>query len=324
MLIAIIVLNWNNWQITLKCLESLSNLQLSNTLSIIIIICDNGSTDNSVIEISNWLHTPNLSTSANNSISFILLQNTTNLGYAAGMNIGIKYALKNLHLTFVWLLNNDTHVTTDSLINLIFCANTQPNIAIWGSTICEYTTPLIVKSAGGCNYNYWLTTYHSLGYRMKLPQVMTWKKNPHLDYIDGSSWLIRREALDTVGLLNEDYFLYFEELDYAYRIRKHGWQLKWCRNSIVYHHGGQSVQQLETTLNPRYTASYHADLSAFKFTWHYHRNILWIAIAARICGRIIKIALSGNWKLINSLWYAYSDFLHWQPSNSFICMQKEQ
>jgi len=315
--IAIVVLNWNGWKITLKCVESLLNLQIPNKFRISVIICDNGSTDNSVVEISMWINTHNLLLSKKDFISCILLQNATNLGYAGGMNVGIKHALK-FDTKFVWLLNNDTHVTAGALVNLMVCANEHANVAIFGSTICEYTNPLLVKSAGGCRYNHLFTTYYAIGSGVELSKVMTWNTNLHLDYIDGSAWLIRREVLDTVGLLNEDYFLYFEELDYAHRIRKYGWQLKWCKNSIVYHQGGASSMDYQTSLNPRHTSSYHADLSAFKFTWNHHRRILWLAMIARIGGRIIKIISSGNWYLINSLWCSYKDFLYWKPSNNFI------
>lgn len=307
-----IVLNWNNWQITLKCLDSLLCLKLPNELQLTSIICDNGSNDNSVNEIANWINTHNSFASMENPISFVILHNTTNLGYAGGMNQAIKHALKFFDPQFIWLLNNDTRVATDSLQALITCAIHKPKVAILGSTICDYPT-LRVKTTGGYRYNHWLTSYHAIGANTPLNTVTNWPQEPHMDYIDGSAWLIRREALDTIGLLNEDYFLYFEELDYAQRIRKYGWSLGWCRHSIVYHQGGQSTQNLATQFNSRNTASYHADFSAFKFTWNFHRRILWIAMVARISGRILKIILTGKWQLITSLWYAYYDFLHWQP-----------
>lgn len=319
-IITSIILNWNGWQLTLHCLNSLFSLKLAQELQLTIIIFDNGSTDNSTHEISTWVKSHNLITAIDNSIPLVILQNATNLGYAGGMNQAIKHALKLFNPNFIWLLNNDTSVTVTSLQELMNCAIKNPNIVLWGSTICDYSNPLITKSAGGCRYNHWFTTYHSIGYNITLSKVITWKTNPHLDYIDGSAWLIRREALDTIGLLNEDYFLYFEELDYAHRTRQHGCSLGWCRNSIVYHHGGQSVKKLATQFNSRYTANYYADLSAFKFTWNYHRRILWIAIAARISGRILKIVITGKWRLISSLWYAYYDFLNWQPTNNSMRM----
>lgn len=369
MRITIIVLNWNGGSTTIKCLDSLRQLLIPAGCNVTLLIIDNASTDTSIGQIVSWINA-SFTTISNSTCGLVnknswqnctLLQNSCNLGYAGGMNVGLHYTLTHHNPDFLWLLNNDTTVTEDALANLLACALIDTEIAMWGSTIlftqaagtCTDAIKLRVKSAGGCRYNRWLTSYCHVGGGATLAQVQAWPSSPRLDYVDGAAMFIKRSAMDVCGLLNTDYFLYFEELDYAQRLRHHNLAIAWCRKSIIFHHGGVAVQHLvNTTTDPRHTPSYHADLSCFKYTYQHHRNILKLAMLARIVGRIIKIFLAsdlfkyaaralfkyatdalfkhttdanevgdthnihtktaGTWTLLHSLWLACRDFWQWQ------------
>lgn len=317
--VAVVVLNWNGWSDTLACIESVLGLDLPPQVRVDLVICDNGSEDDSVVRIAEWTdaHAAAAPGDAGCRVHPTLLQNGRNLGYAGGMNTGIRYALRALRPDFFWLLNNDTRLEPDALERLLSCAEERPEVAIWASTICELAHPSRVRSAGGCRYSYWLTTYHPVGAGLERAAVQSWSTEPALDYVDGSAMFIRRQALDTIGLLNEEYFLYFEELDYACRAREQGLSIGWCRASLVYHRGGESMQRLAARVerDPRRTASYHADLSAFKFTWNHRRRLLWLAMPARIGGRLVKIAAAGDWFLLRSLGCSCGDFFRWLASH---------
>jgi len=312
--VAVVVLNWNGWDDTLACLESLLGLEVPPGVRLELIVCDNGSDDDSLPRISAWLASREAEQRAGRERPAVtLLANGRNLGFAGGMNAGIRRALEGFQADFCWLLNNDTRVAPDSLRRLLACAEARPRVAVWGSTICDFAHPSRVKSAGGCRYSYWLTSYRPLGAGLDVARVQSWAEPPRLDYVDGSAMFIRREALQSVGLLNEEYFLYFEELDYACRLREQGLAIGWCRESLIHHRGGESVQRLTAgpVRDPRRTASYFADLSAFKFTWIHRRGLLWLAVPARIGGRLLKIAMTGNGFLLRSFGCACGDFLRW-------------
>ena len=121
----IIILNWNGWKDTIECLDSIKKLTYINYS---IIICDNASSDESKNKINEWLKN-------NVNIDATLIVNKTNLGFAGGNNVGIKEALKQMDCKYVWILNNDTEVTPNSLCCLVNKMKTDDKIGICLSLI---------------------------------------------------------------------------------------------------------------------------------------------------------------------------------------------
>ncbi|WP_342359374.1 glycosyltransferase family 2 protein [Terrarubrum flagellatum] len=260
---AIIVLNWNGWKDTVDCLESLAHLE-NRRFS--IIVCDNASTDDSVARIKSWaameLERINAGRVAaakepfnfidrsdaaslqqgaqGDSNAIVLIQTGRNGGYAAGNNVGMRHALAN-GFDYFWVLNNDVEVEPDALTWLIRRMGDDPGIGICGSTLIYHGQRDLVQNLGGA----WFIRSKGRGVgvgaqsdaRAPIDQAAV---EAQLDYVSGASMFVSREFLEKIGLMQEDYFLYYEELDWAARARGL-FRLGYAAKSIVYHKVGATI-----------------------------------------------------------------------------------
>src|SRR5699024_1368336 len=221
----IILVNWNGWKDTVECLRSLQKLDYPDYS---VIVVDNGSSDQSVQQIRQRV------------TDIHLIENEENLGFAGGNNVGIRHALER-EADYIWLLNNDTVVKADTLSHLVRRIERGTNIGICGSKLIYYHDRDKLQALGGGYFNKWLGTITTLGSQksadisINLEEVET-----SLDYIIGASMLVTKEFLNEVGLLNEEYFLYYEEIDWAMRSGDQ-FQLGFAPKSIVYHKEGAST-----------------------------------------------------------------------------------
>lgn len=206
----IILLNWNNWNETRECLESLARVNYQNYE---VLVVDNGSTER-----------PPLVRGGNGRVGLIC--NSDNLGFAGGNNVGIKYALER-GADYVMLLNNDAVVAPDFLSELVRVAESGANFGILGSRIYKYDTDKIVFDGG--RVNKWLNRATHVG-NGELGSM-----NHGVDYITGAAMLIKREVVERVGPMREEYFLYYEDVDWCLRARKVGYKCVLVPTSKVWH-----------------------------------------------------------------------------------------
>ncbi len=321
--ISIIVLNWCNWSDTLTCLDSL--LALNSPLPIKLIVCDNASPNDSFQQLQHWaqqhfsaqdcaIYSQAPAPQAAHTVpAFTLIQTGQNLGFAGGNNIGLLYALTDPECRYLWVLNNDTIATPDALAQLVLSAEQQPEVGLWGSTLVESHAPQQVQCAGGCRYYPLLTIFRPVLGGQTLEQVL--QQNPaqvHLDYVAGASLFFRAAAMRRVGLLNEIYFLFYEELDYCQRLKHAGYQLGWCRDSVVYHQGSASVGSVrEGDKEKLKRANYYENLSTLKYSANFHARWLMLIALARFSLKSAALVVSGRWFLFPPLFAAYRDFWHW-------------
>ncbi len=322
--IGIIVLNWQGWKDTILCLDSLWSLQCPIPFS--LIVCDNASTNDSVAQILHWaqchyslaeiklISPPFIETS---EVPFTLIQTGHNLGFAGGVNVGIRYALAARFCEYLWVLNNDTRVDAQALTALYHCAQQNSQVALLGSTILDYEDTDKVQCAGGCRYYPLLTIIKPWGRGKSLKEVLNYPAHAlKLDYIYGASLFLRISAIQKVGLLNEDYFLFYEELDYAHRLTHQGYQMAWCRNSLVYHKGSASIQR--TSDNPRTSlqqANYYENLNTLKYTANFYPNwLIWVMLI-RFTLKSLVLLLRWDMDLFSPLYKAYQDFIQHKRRN---------
>ncbi len=314
--VCVIILNWNGWQDTIQCLHS---LLLSSACPGKVVVCDNGSTDGSPQSILEWVkrrHDINVENQGEverfeddrRGISFTLIKNNTNLGYAAGNNKGLRYALSQKRYKYIWLLNNDTKVQRDAFEKLLICSDKFP-AGILGSTIIYDSEKNIVQCAGGCTYNSFTTCFRPLYKGQALQDVLSLPYKPKLDYIYGASFFVSTKVFEDCGLLNESFFLFYEEMDFCRRARAAGYKLSWCKESVVIHKGSQSVGiSGESSKEKIALANYHENLSTLLYTRLHHRMILPFVMVFRFLGKLIVISLRKEWFLTRPLLKAYSDF----------------
>lgn len=192
-----------------------------------VILIDNGSRDNS-IEILSQLSYPNL----------LFIKNKQNLGFAEGNNIGIRHALEN-GADFVLLLNNDTIVKEDFISELIKQARKYPNAGAIGPKIYFLDRPNIIWFAGG--YIDWKYDGAHFGYGEE--DKGKYDVARRVDFISGCAMLLRRAALEKVGLLDSSLFAYHEDVDWCYRARKLGLECIYIPYPEVWHKGGSATKK---------------------------------------------------------------------------------
>ena len=269
----ILILNWNGWGDTIECLESVFRLDYPDFR---VIICDNASGDGSLEKIQAWAEgrldpyaPPNhplrglsfppvakpldyvihdrveAETGCKNvdAPAITLIRTGANLGFAGGNNVGLRHALARDDFDFVWLLNNDTVVMPDALSRMAQRMNERPDAGICGSLMPYYDAPDVIWTSGGGTFNRWLAKSHSLDNCLPLSSATPRDvAEQRMKFVAGASMLVSRAFLRDIGLMCEDYFLYFEEPDWCFRGRDR-YAIAYADRSVVYHKVGISTSR---------------------------------------------------------------------------------
>ncbi len=212
-----VLVNYKNAALTVRCLHALERGTVNPDLVYVI--------DNATCEESQKIFQGETF-----SIPVNFIWNKHNMGFAAANNQGVRAAQAEGFDGYVWLINNDTEPKETALEKLLQKAK-ESGAGITGSLIVDEKSNYI----GGAG-----TTHAKLA-SVGRPQAPHGSDVPHFDYIEGASFLISPECIKKVGLLSEDFFLYFEESDYCYRAKKAGFSLAWATESIVSHRIGSST-----------------------------------------------------------------------------------
>jgi GT2 family glycosyltransferase len=171
----------------------------------------------------------------------ILVQNGANLGFAGGSNVGVRCALACNDADYVWLLNNDTVVRPDSLRKMVERLEESPNAAMCGAKLLYYHNPAVVQVLGGATYSKWFGLGRHIGlFRPADEPVDAGRVEKDMSYVAAACMLVSSAFLRDVGPMSEDYFLYFEEIDWTLRANGR-YTLAYAGDSIVYHKEGASI-----------------------------------------------------------------------------------
>lgn len=270
--VSTVVLNWNGWRDTFVCLESLSKLKYPNHE---VVVVDNGSTNDSVLRLRKrfpWVK---------------VLETGRNLGFAAGCNFGIKHAFAT-NATYIWLLNNDTRVEPLTLNGLIAKAESDRRVGAVGSAIYSMQKPQDLQAWGGGCVNFWV------GRSRHFIKPVADEK---VDYITGASLLVRRSALESVGLLDEDFFFFWEDADLGFRLRNAHWKLAVAGEARIWHKLSSSLQGRDLVLDQYFNQS-------AKTFFRKHALAPQIPFYLGIGLRTAKRLLAGDWKRARVVWAA--------------------
>jgi GT2 family glycosyltransferase len=177
----------------------------------------------------------------------------------------MRYALARGDAAFVWLLNNDTVVRPEALSALVARLRERRDAGQCGSRILAYTTPERVQYRGGAAYGRWWGRIRPIGAAEPgdAPADVASVERA-MDYVAGSSLMVTREFIEAVGLMDERYFLYYEELDWATRGRR--FALAYAHDSVVYHREGRSVGARSTGEPLSELAEYHGLRNRLAYT----------------------------------------------------------
>jgi GT2 family glycosyltransferase len=218
MKLGIVVLNWNGKDVTPRCLDSIYR---SSSPPDAVVVVDNASADGSRQLIRDRYP------------GAILIENASNLGFAGGCNVGIRYLLEH-DFDLVLLLNNDAEIDRNCLHELKSAAESYP-AAAYGATIHEHANPGVLWYAGGVLDPATLVARHETTPGSTQPRPT--------DFITGCCLLMRAEALRRLGPLDESYFAYYEDLDWCLRSRAAGDRLIYVPRAVLNHEVSHSFRR---------------------------------------------------------------------------------
>jgi GT2 family glycosyltransferase len=221
---AVVLINWNGYADTRRCLESLAAATYPRRT---VYLADNGSTDGSMVRLEQEL--------ADEGIVFI--RNGANLGFAGGCNTAIRRALAD-GCDYVLLLNNDCMVAAPGFLEaMVELAEADRLVGIVGGKLLCYPDTSIIWGTGG-----WITwigeRYVGSGERDRGQYDQVAERG----FVSGALMLIRREVLERVGLLPEEYFFGHEDQEYGIRARRAGYRLMYQPAAVVHHEAEHSYE----------------------------------------------------------------------------------
>jgi len=236
-LVWIVVLNWNGLADTLACIESLRLLRYANRR---IVVVDNGSTDGSVDVLRHTARQSNLE----------ILEADTNLGYAGGNNVGIRYAIDQ-GAEFVLVLNNDTTVDPALLDELIAAAERHPAAGCFAPWIFYMDEPDRVWFTRS-EWAPEISAFTAPGKGMLASELSP--SPASTDYVCGAALFFRNAVAQQIGLLDERFFLVYEDSDWCFRAREAGFECISVPTARVWHKIGSSFGSEASPLRTYFSA----------------------------------------------------------------------
>ncbi len=233
-----IILNWNRKVDTIECLKSIAKTKKSG-FNLTTVVVDNASTDGSVDEIKKFV----------NNQDTILIVNDSNLGFAAGNNVGINYALFH-SAEYILVLNNDTRLDVNLLHELVEAASKSPRGGAFSPKIyfekgyefhkkrySESDLGKVIWAAGGIMD--WNNVY---GINRGVDEVDAgqYDKSLNIEFATGACVLYSASALKKVGVFDEKYFMYYEDVDLSIRLARAGFAIHFVPKAVLWHKVAQS------------------------------------------------------------------------------------
>jgi len=265
--VAILLLNYNGLSLTEDCVRSL--LAIDYPCARVLVI-DNGSTRDESVALE-----------AEFGDAIDVRRSEAALGFCAGNNLGMRMTLDQ-GFDYALLLNNDTTVEPDFLSRLVKRMETDRSIGAVGPKIVHFYDRAKLDSIGG-KLNLWIARQSHL--RKPYTEVRT-----DLPFIHGCAMMIRREAMEQVGMLDESFYAYWEEGDYCMRLRAEGWRIACDPSSVIYH----KVSQTNRYLSNFYV--YYMVRNGLLFMSKHGRWYQWPSFA--LCFVVTSIAKYGGYLLM--------------------------
>lgn len=290
--IAAIVVQFGNWQKTADCIQALRKSTLKPAW---IVVVDNASPDDSCARLETWLREKAgndlciaVARDAPSQKPIILIKSARNGGYAAGNNIGLRLGLSWGADAFL-IINNDAWPDNGALAAMWKRLSDDERNGLCGPLLVYPTPDNLVQCCAGGHTNYFTGLSHFSGSNLNLPQAQNLDPveiEKNLNFICGACTLASAAFVREVGLLDEGYFLYCEEQDWALRSKKR-FHLVYAPEALVYHHEGSSTGWNRYSF--KWLPSFRLMASRIRLAWRHHPHYLPVVTGAcaYAAGRIL-------------------------------------
>ena len=290
--VVVVILNWNGVADTLECLHSVRRQQYAN---LEVLVIDNGSRPREADEIEA------------SALTTHVIRHLTNVGYAAGNNIGMRYALAQ-SADYVWLLNNDTVVGPGCLATLVAAGEADDRVGLLSPVISDYASRGAIKFVGTV-----LDFVRQEASRcvMSSTDVRPVRAGEQLA-LWGTALLIKRRVMERTGLLDERYFAYMEDWDYSVRAIRSGFTTQVVSGALLYHKEGRSLGGLQSPVREYLVARnwylfWSTHLTGWRRWGHRLRYVSWVlarTASAREQGNqaLADHSLSAGWDALRGHW----------------------
>ncbi len=299
--LSILIVNWNTGELLCECIRSIEITVGREACEVIVV--DNASTDSSQQMVTSqfpWVE---------------IIQCEMNLGFARANNLAVKKS----SCEYILLLNPDTVLHVDSVNKLIALLDLNAAIGIVGPRmvnqdgslqISAYPEPTLIREAWRLFHLDWLiplSRYPSDFWKWQQPQLV--------DIVTGACLLLRREIYESIGLFDEQFFVYSEEVDFCKRVKNAGWLIYYLPSSLVVHYGACSTRQVEESM---FLELYKNKIKYFRknsgnIAAYIYKRILWTASCARLIFTITRLLAGKDTPKMRSLHNLYKKLIHSLP-----------
>lgn len=242
--VAIIIVTYNSEHFIIKCLHS---IQKNNYKYKKIIIIDNNSSDKTIAVIKKEF--PQVT----------IIENDNNLGFAAANNIAVRFISKKFNPKYIMLLNPDTCIKSDFIKSAVTALEKNRKIGILGSIITYSNQPKKIWFAGGIVNKIFGYTRHLLMNKNVIEDKLNHRISlKHTDFVTGAGMVIRNEIFAKIGYLSEDYFMYFEDVEFCQRALRAGYDCVFINHPYICHDVSASTGKIGTNDLTKFKAYYFA------------------------------------------------------------------
>ena len=299
--LGVVIVTYNANDVILDCLESLLSAGLADRVALRVVVVDNASTDDTVALIKSWAsgETPYV---APNDLPFTsvpvpkpttavtLLEEPANGGFAFGVNVGLAALAKTPEIDRFWVLNPDSAVPQGSVAAFAQYDAGPKGFSLMGGRVVYLEAPDKIQSDGGTINRKTGVTHNKnqfSGLHTAAPDAA------ELDFISGASMVASRAFYEAAGPLPEDYFLYYEETDWA--LQRGDLPLKYCSDALIYHRSGTSIGSSGVNRLASPFSIYFLYRARTRFVRRFFPMCLPISIGY-CCAKAVQLALKGHSK----------------------------
>ena len=300
---ATILINYNNLSDTRLCLDAVYRTSDPDNK---IIVVDNASNEEGIEEL--LAEYPDA----------ILLKNEENLGFGRANNIGIRWALSNTDCEYVFILNNDTTIESDTVSRLVAALEDNSEVGISCPRIVMMDDPDMLWYGGG-----WIDWRKGAaiipGYLGPADAELALSAR-YVSFASGCAMLIRRSILEKIGGFDPRLFMYMEDLELCLRVREAGWTIRYVPEAVVMHKGQGSLRKdgneffpIQHPRNPRldffmYHITKNRLLTMFIYTRGWNAVMFWSFFPIYQAAKCVQFAFHGRWTAVKAVAQGVRDF----------------